>query len=229
MSHSPVVEGAFSDLYHSTDAELRAKRGAFVASLIGEDLLLKFQESALEVADETLTPEQRADVWLRLINTGRLTADEVHQFAGALVRANEIVYASLAQRILRGAEIALDADEARRILDLDPENWNYELLYGTALLFSVPKQPKTAQEYLLLALDRCPETERAGILSFLAMAAMFSGDLSAARSWIRQTVAVDPLQTRSRRVEFMVGFYAGAPWPEVWDKDFEWRWPGYAG
>lgn len=179
--------------------------------------------------DQTLTQEQRANVLLDLINSGRVTSDEVHLFASALIRANEVFYASLAQRILRDGEIALGEDDARRILELDPENWNYLLLYGTALLFSVPKQPGTAYRYLGLALDRCPEADRPGIMSYLAMAAMFSGDFALARSWIKQTLEIDPSQKRCRRVEFMVGFYAGSPWPDVWENSFEWRWPGYVG
>jgi hypothetical protein len=61
------------------------------------------------------------------------------------------------------------------------------------------------------------------------MAAMFSGDFLSARSWIKQTLEIDPSQVRCRRVEFMVEFYAGAPWPEVWENNFEWRWHGHVG
>src|SRR5580693_7146677 len=71
----------------------RTNRAAFVASLIGKEQLLKFQECARELADQTLTPEQRATVLLDLINSGRMTSDEVHLFASALIRANEASYA----------------------------------------------------------------------------------------------------------------------------------------
>jgi hypothetical protein len=226
---SDRIEGELSDLYGATESELRASRGAFVASLIGKELVLKFQECVRKLVNETLTREQRATVLLDLIKSGRVTSGEVHLFASALIRANEVFYASLAKRILGDDEIALGEDDARSMVDLDPENWTYLLLYGTALLFSVPKQPKTAHKYLALALERCPEVDRGGILSYLAMAAMFSEDFSGARFWIKQTLEIDPSQIRCRRVEFMVGFYAGAPWPEVWENDFEWRWHGYVG
>jgi hypothetical protein len=50
MSDRPIVESEPSDLYQPAGSVLRANRSAFVASLIGEELLARFRECAREFA-----------------------------------------------------------------------------------------------------------------------------------------------------------------------------------